>query len=379
VVSVADGSLTDLGLRGAEPHYVTPGYVLFNRGSVVMAAPFSLRKRAFTGPPVRVLEDVAGVNAATADFAVSQNGWLAYQGGGVSTSSSLWVVDLHGVGRPLDTEGKHVSSPVVSPDGKHIALGVRESRSNDIWTLDLASGALRPFAVGGNNGGPSWSRDGSRIYYRKDPGSSLMARASDGAGAESTVVASFADASVSGGFVPGPAHGYSVFRAGPGALVIAPTDSLTATRPFVKAAATVAVPAISPNGRWVAYMTDASGRAEVVVRALPGPGAEVPVSVGGGEHPRWAPDGKTLYYRGPRHMMAARITEQPQFAVSKRDTLFIDTFARGPGNEFSVFPNGNQLLMVQRGQAKAELFMVINWQQLIGLPGSGTERASTPP
>ena len=78
-------------------------------------------------------------------------------------------------------------------------------------------------------------------------------------------------------------------------------------------------------------------------------------------------------------MMAARIAEQPQFSVTKRDTLFIDTFARGVGNEFSVFPNGQQLLMVQRAQAKAELFMVINWQQPIGLSASGPERSSTPP
>ena len=99
----------------------------------------------------------------------------------------------------------------------------------------------------------------------------------------------------------------------------------------------------------------------------------------GAHDPRWAPDGKTLYYRGPRHMMAARIAEQPQFAVTKRDTLFIDTFARGPGNEFGVFPNGQQLPMVQRGQAKAELFMVINWQQLIGLSGTGADRAPITP
>ena len=78
-------------------------------------------------------------------------------------------------------------------------------------------------------------------------------------------------------------------------------------------------------------------------------------------------------------MMAARITEQPQFAVTRRDTLFLDTFARGPGNEFGVFPNGQQLLMVQREFTKSALFMVINWQQLIGPQTSAADRGYTPP
>jgi len=379
LISLADGSLTDLGLQGAEPHYVAPGYVLFNRGPVVMLAPFSLRKRSFTGPAVRVLEDVVGVNAVTADFAVSQNGMLAYQGGGggaLAARSTLWVVDMRGGGHSLDTEGKNVASPTVSPDGKRIVLEVRQSRPRiDIWTMDLTSGALRPLTSGFRNTNPVWSRDGSRIYYIKNPGTSLMARAADGAGAESTVVAG----AQANAFTPGPTHGYSLFTTlPPDDLIIAPTDSLKAVRPFVATPGSERRPDISPNGRWVAYMSDASGRYEVVVRPLPGPGAEVPVSVSGGETPRWAPDGRTLYYRGSRHMMAARIAEQPRFVVTKQDTLFVDNFAHGPGNEFSVFPDGQHFLMVQRGQTKAELFMVINWQQLIG-PSSGADRGATTP
>ena len=240
--------------------------------------------------------------------------------------------------------------------------------------MDLASGALRPLSVGGRPSAPTWSRDGSRIYYLNNR-TTLLVRASDGAGTESTVVATTRAVE----FAPGPAHGYSVFRTpNPEAdLLIAPTDSLKAIRPFVTAPTAEVVPTVSPNGRWVAYMSDASGRFEVVVRALPGPGHEIPVSVGGAEHPRWAPDGKTLYYRGPRHLMAARITEQPEFAVTKRDTLLLDTFARGPTNEFSVFPDGQHLLMVQRAQTKTQLYMVINWQQLIA--SSPSDRAVPPP
>ena len=89
-------------------------------------------------------------------------------------------------------------------------------------------------------------------------------------------------------------------------------------------------PAISPNGRWMAYQSDVSGRDEVFVRPIPGPGAAVPVSVGGRLQPRWSPDGGTLYFRGPSHVMAARVVERPQLAVTRRDTLFADTFAWGP-------------------------------------------------
>jgi len=169
----------------------------------------------------------------------------------------------------------------------------------------------------------------------------------------------------------GPNGSYWAFRLRTGQntdILMAPFDSLDAMRPAVATAATETMPSVSPNGRLLAYQSDESGREEVYVQPLPGPGARVRVSVGGGEEPVWSATGSTLFYRGPARMMAATIEEHPELTVSSRDSLFMDRYARSTSfQNYDVFRDDRKFLMVSAGVSlpEREITVVINWLQRV--------------
>jgi serine/threonine protein kinase len=376
LLSLATGALEDLGVRGAEPHYVASGFVVFSRGSVVYAAPFSLRTRRFTGEATRIVEDVSNVNPVTADFAVAQNGWLVYQSGASAANATLWSVDLRGTGRRIKLDDKPLLNPRISPDGKRVALSVISENgiggNSSIWIYDLDAGTLTPLSTSpGRNSSLAWSHDGSRVTWTGGSvrGATHVVSRPWNASAPESTISSFDRVSE---FVEGPPHGWSVFRTTPPRdLYIAPTDSLKAIRPLLQTPSDEYSPAISPDGRWVAFGSNLSGRFEVYVRPIPGPGGEVRVSVDGGSEPRWSPAGSTLFYRGAGHMMMATYTTRPQFVVKKRDTLFADPMG-GRGSAYDVFPNGRELVILKiERQSEAHMFMLVNWQQMTAKTSAG--------
>jgi hypothetical protein len=371
VVSIADGALKDLGIMGSAPHFVAPGYLAFYYGGVIRVAPFSLRQRAITGRASSLLENVSLNGGLDPDFAVAQNGWLAFQAGVAASATSMWVVDRRGGERPLKGEARLFTNARVSPDSRRVAvvIGASVYNNGNIWLFDIESGALTPLTSDGFSYRPAWSRDGARIYYVNGTMDStrIVSRPWDGSGAESVHVRYPMLAEIA----PGLPHGLSAIRTLPQRdIFLAPTDSLQAMQPFIITPVNEIEPAVSPNGRWIAYVSDESHRHEVYVRPIPGPGARVPVSVDGGFAPRWSSDGRTIYYRGETHVMAAAVIEQPQFAIARRDTLFADTYSRMPvATAFDVFPDGRGFLMLKGRAVKPQLFIVVNWQQLIGKSG----------
>jgi hypothetical protein len=121
------------------------------------------------------------------------------------------------------------------------------------------------------------------------------------------------------------------------------------------------MPRLSPNGHWVAFATDESGSSEVVVQPFPGPGPRVQVSSGGGTEPVWSRDGKRVFYRGARKIIAANVVTTPSFAVVSRDVLMDDVYlpAVSPHANYDVTLDGKKFLMLQ-GQDR-HLLVVHNW------------------
>ena len=159
---------------------------------------------------------------------------------------------------------------------------------------------------------------------------------------------------------------------------LAPTDSLAAMKPFVATGANEFAPRISPNGRLVVYSSNESGRNEIYVTPVPGPGPRVQVSIDGGQEPMWSPDGTQVFFRGVTRMMVATVTERPALAVTRRDSLFVDRYDRYARNAtFDVFPDGRRFVMTRsldtRGGDASRLFVVVNWPQLVGRQGATAE------
>lgn len=139
-------------------------------------------------------------------------------------------------------------------------------------------------------------------------------------------------------------------------------EDFSAPRPFVSTASyREFMPSVSLDGRWLAHVSDETGASEVYVRAFPGPGARYLVSAGGGSEPRWAPDGRRLFYRSGRAMIAARVSTVPRFAVTGRDVLFEGDYVTGASHQnYDVTHDGREFLMMQR-EAGEEVIMALNW------------------
>ncbi len=367
VVTLPDGRVTELGVTGASPRFVRGGYVVFGRANgTLYAAPISLRTLRLTGEPVPVVEGVSVRANGAAQFAVADNGTLAYISG-ESSQSRLRAVTRAGLTRAVGSELQPFEYPRVSADGRRVAITISPLGAQDVWTYDLGSQALTPLTRDGGSQRAEWSPDGRHLVYigRERMDNVVRRQAWDGSGTSEV----FARPGTNVLEVAlGPAHSYAAYRVGSGTtqrdIWIGPLDSLDKPRPFVASAADEWLPVVSPNGRMLAYVTSESGRPEVYVRPLAPEGGRIQVSAGGGGEPRWSPNGRELFYRSETHMIAASITEQPELAVQRRDTLFADVYLRnGSHSNYDVFPNGREFLMLLEESSRSTLYVVVNWME----------------
>ena len=379
LISLADGSIVDIGIRGAEPHYVSPGRIVFAQSSsLVFSAPFSLRRRAVTGPAVLVLEHVRQGTTLITGFTVSQNGTIAYHSRGVGQRQAMYAVDRQGTEHVLKGQMRSFREPRVSPDGRRVVVRIGAGAADGgLWIHDIATGTLTRLTADSASIRGEWTRDGSHVVYVDHATSEaelVVSRPWDGSGVP-TVLArggqtSFHEVAL------GPAAGLTAIRRGslrPDEILLAPTESLSVARPFITSFALKVSPRVSPKGRLLAYSSDETGRDEIYVRQIPGPGPIVQVSVNGGTEPMWSADESTLFYRGPTRLMAATVVERPALAVSRRDSLFVDIYARNSHHAaYDVFPNGREFLMTRGpGSAETTIYVLVNWMQLLGKQAGG--------
>jgi eukaryotic-like serine/threonine-protein kinase len=405
IVSIADGTLEDLGLPGSNPHYVSPGYIVFARvGDEVHVAPFSLGKRRLTGPDAVLLQSVRVGGGGAASIAVSQNGTLAYVSGvRRETAVAMFAVDRRGVEQQLTREATDYQTPRVSPDGRRILASLGVSVGGDggkgIVVYDIAQGTSTLLSADSNSSRGEWTRDGSRVWYRQVVADSVVvwARSWNLSSPPQVIARGSGDAFQE--MSPGPLRGLSAIRSGsigPNShmrsdILLAPTESLAATRPLFTGVAPMDNPRVSPDGLLLAYTSNETGSAEVYVTPIPGPAARVRVSVDGGTEPAWSWDGKTLFYRTGRNriglqattpiggrLMAATMAERPELAVTRRDSLFADIYVRGRNHAaYDVFPDGRFVMLrpsTARGTGRGTMFVVVNWPQLIATPDAERER-----
>jgi serine/threonine-protein kinase len=380
-VTIPGGEVTELGIRGTYPRYSATGHLLYvTVDNDLFAVPFSARSLRVEGQPFLVAEGVRLGTGGGAAFAVSANGTLAYLGGGGEASEGgvLVAVSRSGAERTLDVRPGVYQSPRVSPDGKQIAFTMysgprRISGSHiyaDIWRVDRQSRAMSRVTTDSASYRPAWSADGQRIAYTKPEGDSVVMWRPLYASGQATPLVRSALNIVAVSI--GPAHGYVAMQISGGEnnsddIVIAHSDSLLPPRPLLAEPYGEFSPRISPDGRLIAYVTNRTGRNEVYVRALQGSGPEVPVSIDGGNEPVWARNSRELFFRGPSHLMSARLADGPRLAIARRDALFRgDTYVRGGPANYDVFPDGNEFVMLRSNLSSARateipLIVVLNW------------------
>jgi Tol biopolymer transport system component/predicted Ser/Thr protein kinase len=291
--------------QSAEPLLAGPGkalfaagHLLFVRGTTLMAQPFDPAAEALSGEAIAIADGVD----PTGSFSVSQTGTLVYHGGAGASNTVLTWFDAQGnVTGTLGNPGEY-TSPAISPDGSRVAVAVGPARDRDIWILDTAKGGASRFTFSaGADENPVWSPDGREVVFSSTRDHlDLFIKPADGSGEERLLVESGEpkrgyDWSLDGRHLLFESEGPKTMPD----LWALPMSPQGAPVGVLKAEFSERMPRLSPDGRWLAYVSYESGTADVYVRPFsPGTsgGEKWLVSNGLSVHPRWSPDGKQLYY-----------------------------------------------------------------------------------
>ncbi|MFI5279603.1 MAG: protein kinase [Gemmatimonadales bacterium] len=350
--------LTRFDQTGSSPHWVTGGYVVLgNRDGTLIAVPFDLARAKPSGPPVTILRDAMVEDAGAIKAGVSLTGSIVYVQPGAISERHLAVVGRDGRVSDLVPEGKAYAGPRLSPDGRRLAVGIAESGGSDVWVYDLGQHVWARVTTNRVSERPVWTPDGRRLVHASN--ADLWWVVADGSGHPDSLLVATGNRFPSAVTPDGRAVVFTETSSGFNGIRSLVFDSAPAARTIMPAAFNETAPALSADGRWLAYQSDEPGHSEVYVRPYPETGPRVPVSAQGGAEPVFSHDGRELYYRNGDTMMVATITLRPTFAVTARRALFSGSYlAGGAFREYDISPDGRQFYMVRGGTAPSSLLAV---------------------
>jgi serine/threonine-protein kinase len=337
--------------HGSYPRYAPTGHLVYAVDGALRGAGFDLKRLEVTTSPVPLLEGVITKESGAANFSVADDGTLVYLPGRPADSQRTIVwVDRGGREEPLPglPAGNH-QSVRLSPDGTRLAIDPGQPR--DIWTYDIArQTTTRITADPADDQGPLWTPDGQRIVFTSNRGGrpELYSQKSDGSGAAERLFP------ITDGTESIQAHTWT--RDGT-ALLVGGIGAVTmADRKFERLSQIRGgAPALSPDGRWLAYMSTMSGQSEIYVERFPQLGDRQKMSANGGVKPRWSPDGRALYYISAdgRSLFSVPVSIGSQLTAGVAKRLFEGTFLRDSAGTrpFDVTPDGQRFVMIKSGNA----------------------------
>jgi len=363
-IDVRDGSRTQVIEGTINAVWYSDGHLLWAQPTgALMGARFDLDELRVVGTPITLAQGVRQSVGGPAQVAVSATGSLVYI---PEQPFNLMLLD-HDGRREIIGEGRRFHNPRFSPDGSQLAMDFSQQGSRDVWSLDLRQKTLTRLTFENDGHDAIWSPDGRYLAYISRVG--IFRRRADGSGvADSLYVAN----------VP---TGPLAFTPDGLTLITSPTNingsfdigllsmgDERVEQPFIATPFNEQFVALSPDGRWMAYCSDETGRMEVYVRSFPEGGAKILVSLDGGTEPRWSPDGRQLYYIGAKdnapYLISARVSTGSSFAVQDRTPLFdMSEFEpAAPHANWDVSPDGSRFAMVHQG-ALSEMVFVLNWTE----------------
>jgi len=369
--------------EGRQAQYVPPGDLVFARGEALWAVPFDLSRLSLAGDAAPMVDDLErGSLNGTSHFAVSNTGTLVYmpRRPALDLKTPVWV-SLDGRETPVPVESRPYTRASLSPDGTRIALAEADPENRDIWVLDIERGTLMRLTTDpAIDTAPIWSPDGKRIAFRSErDGGGMFITHADGSGRPMRLTS-----------VEGPSRpAQTPYDFTPDGLMLLFTelrsyaDQGIGSVSAVEEGAPVNVlidgpyaetrPALSPDGSWLAYQSDETGRYEVYVRPYPDvSGSRAQISTAGGTSPHWRADGRAIIFHDGTYMMSAPVTPGDPFVVGRPEPLFeAARFSDRLGPVYDISPDGERFLFLREGGPagnagrRADLRLVLRWTELL--------------
>jgi serine/threonine-protein kinase len=369
VYSLETGERRNLIQGGTSPRYARSGHLVYAQGGTLMAAPFDPERLVLTGAAVPVVESVRqSVSSGGAHYSLSATGSLVYVPGGIqATQRRLVWVSRGGAEQVVAAPAHEYRNPRLSPDGRQVAVAVEEQQ-NQVWLYDVARETLTPLTFEGSHGSPAWTPDGKRIvFYSTQAGPpNLFWQLADGSGGIGRLTTSDYIDTPSSWTPDGQVLAFTETTPTTGIDIWTLRLSDRKAQPFVRTPSNEGAPRFSPDRRWLAYVSDESGRDEICLQPYPGSGGKRQISTEGGNEPAWNGNGRELFYRNGNKMMAVEVRTQPGFSAGKPRVLFEGPYVPAPVMfpNYDVTADGQRFLMLkanEQDQAATQIHVVLNW------------------
>jgi eukaryotic-like serine/threonine-protein kinase len=361
--------------ENSEGRYAEPGYLVFVRDGNLMAQPMDAAHLRITGEAVPIAEKIYFNQLRwSGDFSFSRNGLLVFETGSSEQKRQFTWFDLDG--KSLGTVGEPAAlrRVAVSPEGRRAAATIVAGGNLNIWVYDLTRGVANPFTFGDGsvNYSPVWSPDGLQVAYGRPSGGSTLVKPADGSSEPKTIASDLGSTYPTSWSPDGRSLAVQVqeLKTGGFDIWIIPVDGSRKPYPFIATPAWEGQGVFSPDGRWLAYISDESGRPELYAVPFPGPGEKRQISTGGAERQPlqpevfWSSDGRQIFYvqSSDRKLIAVDINAQGgKLEIGNSHPLFGGRpLPEGP---FDMTRDGKRLLAAVAVDEKSssQLTLVTNW------------------
>jgi len=359
-------------IPGGHPEYLSSGHLVFMRGTTLMGVPFDEDRLELTGDPVALVQDVRRSGSNTADYALAANGTLIYvPGAGHFGGRTLVSVARDGLGQALPMEPRDYQTPRVSPDGRRVAVWA----GGDIWIYELARGTMTRLTFDpANDAEPLWFPDGERLVFSSNRQGTydLFWTRAGGTGTVQRLTTSSQHEIPSAWGSNGRQLLFTECRtpnAGPCDVSVLSMEGEPRARPLLRTEFDEGLPAISPDGRWMAYQSNESGPPEIYVRPFPDvEGARWQVSTGGGTKPLWGASGEELFYQAPAGLTVVPVQRGATPTLGKPQRLFsLARYFVTTLRDYDITPKADRFLLsapiTSDGGDGAHIVVVQNWDQ----------------
>jgi serine/threonine-protein kinase len=380
-LSLETGARKVLIDNGADARYVPTGHLVFVRRGTLMAVPFSLDRLEPTGPAVTVnaglmqafgISSMPDLNSGAGQYSVSDAGTLVFAAGGMFPDpvADLYWVDRSGRAEKWTAFGaRPVGGIRLSPDGRQLAFSTL-GLTGGVWVYDIQRNTVTRLTQDGQPWAPFWTPDGKRVVFSwsKTGPSEIWWAAAAGSVKPERLTKTESRQVASCWTSDGKYLAYVDLGLGTDSDIKVLRMADRQVVPFAATKSGEVFPEFSPDGRWLAYVSNESGRNEVYVRSFPDGKKTLPISSEGGMSPVWAPDGRELFYWDIafKKLMKVDITPGQNLSAGSPGVLF-EFNAAGSANirNYDITPDGRRFLIREKKDNAlppvTELHLVRNW------------------